>query len=135
LKNVDNDVPKYRKKSKKKGDPRSKHKHEYVECVYGGHPMTLDEARGFVRGEKVEYTIGTYCPACGKIGSLHAKGWTVDESATVDNGRFHFLKTEWSKEALRQFDPKTRTLPFFMLNDEFGQKYIEGYGGTDDVDR
>lgn len=56
---IENEIPKYRKKklsSTSKSSIKSKHKHEYVECllIHNNYPHR-----------------GTYCKICGKIGDLH----------------------------------------------------------------
>lgn len=60
----ENEVPKYKKKSKKKGQPRADHKHEYKEVVlhsWWDHP--------FKRGVMIENTeVCKVCTVCGRIG-------------------------------------------------------------------
>lgn len=56
---IDNETPKHKKKklsSVSKSSKKSKHKHEYIECllIEKGHPHWA-----------------TYCRFCGKIGNLH----------------------------------------------------------------
>ena len=74
MKNVD-DIYKdeellYKPTRKKKKPKKANHKHVYENCVfdivfeYG----VLDPAHGF--RDKICPSIGTYCPICGKIGSL-----------------------------------------------------------------
>ena len=59
MNNLDNEIPKHRKKkpsSTSKSSTKSKHKHEYVECL-------------LIEKEKPHWA--TYCKICGKIGDLH----------------------------------------------------------------
>lgn len=63
---IENDEPRHRKKSKKKGRPRADHKHEYktvLLCRYFDHP--------FKPGERVLYEDATkVCAICGRVGEI-----------------------------------------------------------------
>ena len=121
--NLQDDIPKYRKKAQKKGLSRSKHKHTYENCVFWKHERILDNAKGFIFGPGIEYSIGTYCPICNKIGTTYDRSWTVDQKDSI--AFFSFIKTDWNEAAKREFNPETRTLPCFQLKDgEFFQKFI-----------
>lgn len=121
------DVPKYKKKSKKKGLSRSKHKHEYINCVFWQHERILDDVKGFIFGPEIKYSIGAYCPICGKIGTTYDSSWTVNNK-DYSVCFMTVFKTEWNDAAKREFDEKTRTLPCFQLNDgEFFQKFVNDF--------
>lgn len=119
--NLQDDIPKYRKKSQKKGLSRSKHKHAYENCVFWKHERILDDAKGFIFGPEIEYSIGTYCPICHKIGTTYDRSWTVDQKDSI--AFLSFIKTDWTETAKKEFNPET--LPCFRLKDrEFFQKFI-----------
>ena len=65
----ENEVPKYKKKSKKKGQPRADHKHEHKEVVlhwWWDNP--------FKQGVKNEHTqICKVCAICGRVGEYVAE--------------------------------------------------------------
>ena len=61
----ENEVPKYKKKSTKKGQPRADHKHEYKDVVvhsWFDNPFKQNE-----RNEHIN--IYEVCTICGRIGS------------------------------------------------------------------
>ena len=60
----ENEVPKHKKKSKKKGQPRSDHKHEYKEVVL--HSWWDNPFKQGVKNESTE--ICEVCTICGRIG-------------------------------------------------------------------
>lgn len=106
---------------KKKKPKKANHKHHYEYCVfetvkeYG----RLDPAHGFM--PTTELTIGTYCPICGKIGSDNVCN---DERWYKQEAFRHYSHTVPTAECLREFDPQTRTLPFFRIED-FWQKEVQ----------
>lgn len=83
------------------------HQHTYKDCV-----CNIPDVKNV--GEKF-LTIWSYCPECGKLRQRPSeKSWMIRTSNTI----------EWSKEAEREFDPETRTLPYFDIDDEW-QEYIK----------
>ena len=116
------EIPKYRKRSKKKYPGKADHKHKFVNCVYEIPKLRLDEARGFVC-DRVELTVGTYCQLCGKIGTHFDLEWKEKEDKPLWNG--WVVGEKWSARAEAEFNEQTRTLPFFRVNDMFKQKYVE----------
>ena len=117
----DDEIMRYRKKAQKNTPKKSNHKHEYVNCVYGFNGQKFSRERGF---EPVpELSIGTYCPVCGKIGTTYDEG----EGRWVEWGKRGPLLTshQWTDEAKREFDESTRTLPYFWVDDNWFQKYVE----------
>lgn len=71
---MDNEIPKYKKKTKSstsKSSNKSKHKHEYIECL-------------FIKKEHPHR--GTYCSICGKIGDIH-----LFEAERTDEGYYRQL--------------------------------------------
>jgi hypothetical protein len=60
----ENEVPKHKKKSKKKGQPRADHKHEYQEVVL--HSWWNNPFKHGVTNESTE--VCKVCTICGRIG-------------------------------------------------------------------
>ena len=116
---IEDEVPRYKKKSQKKPPAKAKHKHEYTNCVFGFNGMRFSKERGFE--PEPDVTIGTYCPICGKIGGTfdNAEVWIVDKRLGP-----HCLTYEWTDAAKREFNATTRTLPYFWLGDRWLAKYV-----------
>lgn len=71
----ENDAPKHRKKSKKKGQPRADHKHTYNTVLLHSY---LDSP--FKTGEKTEYKRPVkVCMICGRIGALDTSMYELVE--------------------------------------------------------
>ena len=107
----DFETVRYRKKSKKKPPRKADHKHERADCV-------LFENFGNFKS----MMIGSYCPICGKVmdwGAPLGGKWRKDFSDTP-----RFIAPDWTDEARREFDPETRTLPYFELTTSM-QKYVD----------
>ena len=123
---LNDDVPRYRKKSCKGSPPKSKHKHEYEHCVFV-YPMPDYKATvASGRNEDREVcTLGTYCPICGKIGDIWF-AWNKNDLwyHIVKHG--WYSETELTEEAKRQLDPETSTLPRFYI-DNCWRGYIPTY--------
>lgn len=117
---VYDDSTRYRKKAKKKTPAKADHRHEFVNCVYEIETIRLDEAHGFVPDSR--FSIGTYCPVCGKIGTHSDEVWQEKELVPRWRGLYDM---KWSERAKTEFDEKTRTLPFFRIHDLFKQKFVE----------
>ena len=107
----------YRKKKRRHPPKKADHKHEFTDCVFEFNPETC---RYLI--DRQEFAIGSYCPICGKVGSTAPIGGT--------NGRWKkniaeppYICPVWTDDAEREFNPATRSLPHFMLNDWF-QKYV-----------
>lgn len=95
----DNDIPKHIKKknsSTSKSSVKSKHKHEYVDCllIKNGHPHKAE-----------------YCKFCGKINDLH-----FFETERTVNGMRRCLENNEVFE-------KYKDLEQFVVDDVF-QKYV-----------
>ena len=114
------DLPRYRKKAKKKTPAKADHKHEFVNCVYEIDTERLDPSHGFVTDTR--FSIGTYCRVCGKIGTHFDRSWR--DSDPVPSWCRMFCE-KWSARAEAEFNEATRTLPLFRIHDLFKQKYVE----------
>lgn len=67
---IGNEIPPHKKKSKKKGQPRADHKHEYKKVVL--HSWWDNPFKQGVRNERTE--ICKVCTICGRIGD-YVTGW------------------------------------------------------------
>lgn len=116
---VFNDEPKYKKKAKHAAVQKAKHKHDFQPCVfeYINKIGRLDKQHGFVPERATKG--GWYCPICGKIGAADNFTWFEWVPLRGKIGRY-----EYTPEAKKQLDPKTRTLPTFWLDDEWHQKFV-----------
>jgi hypothetical protein len=97
----ENEVPKHKKKSKKKGQPRADHKHDYKEVVV--HSWWDNP---FKQGEKREHTdICEVCTICGRIGKYITgifDDWDKNEY-DVDQME-HWYKDDWMDKAAKKLE-------------------------------
>lgn len=116
---IDTDIPKYRKKSIKNVPTKSKHKHEYKFVVFYVHDKDMFN-------KPIAYnTIGTCCTICGKIGDIvsHDPSYVEPFDKWVSNSGL--IGKKWNDKAKKEFNPETRTLPFFEIKDQWKQKFVE----------
>lgn len=112
------EVAPYKKKSTGNTPKKSKHKHLYKPCVlsYPDDWWTKEHLRRR-RGSRTPI-IGSYCPVCGKIGDIKDRSrWY--ESETVFTGNIQWTRTVLTEEGEREMKAKTRTLPYFEIDDPF----------------
>jgi len=96
--NINNEIPKYRKKSKSTNKAKSDHKHEYTDCL-------LFDGKSHWKG--------TYCKICGKIGD---RKWET-EPIELHGKMFHRLLHN------EELVLKYKDLNVFNINSD--GKYIE----------
>lgn len=117
----DDDVVRYRKKSKRRPPAKSKHKHEFQPCVFEYEDIMFDRARGFINKPEHSFRMGGYCPVCGKIGITDHE-WMRTVPVKPGGSAVRIVNTE---DTERELNPATRTLPTFFLEDRWGQKYVD----------
>ena len=118
---IDEEVPKYKKRSSRKTPKKANHKHKYVNCVFGYDGLLYDKECGF-KTIPVK-SIGTYCEICGKVGSVGDKKWL--KQTTIWYGDKDY-RSRWNDKANLEFDESTRTLPYFWLDERWGSnKFVE----------
>ena len=118
----DNDVPKYKKRSKKPSVKKADHEHESRFCVFEYQHSFYSIEHGRVNLK--DSSIGEYCPICGKIRFLY----TLDRKFTEKSNTFHSncaIGLQYNKAAIREFDPNTRTLPTFHIDNILDQKFVD----------
>lgn len=109
----------YKKRARRKSVVKADHKHDYQPCVFEYEKIDYYKVHG--HEADLDTSIGTYCPICGKIGSVNDfERWMV--YTPTHNGKcFHY---EYTIEANAEITPETRTLPTFFLNDMLRQKFV-----------
>lgn len=115
----ENDIAPHKKSRSKSPLRKSNHKHDFKPCVFEYEGTHWDEIRG--RVPKQESVMGAYCSVCGKINHTDYdwRIWVpVAPGASVGY-------SEYTKEARRELDPETRTVPTFHIKDIFRQKFVE----------
>ena len=116
MKYFEDDIPRYRKKSSKKHTKKSNHKHESSYCVFEYSSIFF----------KKTTTIGTYCPICGLIRELRVHDDRYTEPAKLKHlspsSTAHFR--DWNALAHAEFNPYTRSLPFFKFSNPWETKYV-----------
>lgn len=116
---IDGTMP-YKKQKNKKTPAKAGHRHEYAPCVIASHGIMLDKAHGFVQGP-LSYTIQSCCTVCGKLGPMPGPDWFrwVPSGPGSAAGR-----SEYTAKAKREFDPATRVLPAFYVDDPLQRKFV-----------
>lgn len=114
------EVPRYRKRSQKKPPKKSDHKHVFEPCVVE-YPQDWYVKEHLRSGEK-KAAISSYCPICGKIGSIDIERWWTRE--TIMFGNYACFQSIPTEEAELELNPETRTLPTFTC-DNFFQKFVD----------
>ena len=70
------------------------------------------------KSDEFELMFKSYCPKCGRTGSVDAYGWFKSRKI-IRNGFEDTIESEHSEEAKRELDQKTRTLPLFEVDHPF----------------
>lgn len=116
----------HKKKSTGTGTKKSKHKHLYEPCILSYPDDWWEKAHlRRKRGSRTSF-IATYCPICGKIGTIKDRSrWYQPE--TVFTGNIQWTRTVLTEEGEREMNPKTRTLPYFEIDEPFikSVKFVE----------
>lgn len=123
MNNYEDEAPRHKKKAKKVTPKKARHKHEQAPFVAISPAPVLSKEHGFVNEGR--YSIGLYCPICGKvIGRDRSSRWvTYSERSRPELDIY--LDVQYTDEAKREFDPATRALPCYRLPDGFFTKYIK----------
>ena len=120
----------YKKKSTATPPKKAKHKHLAEPCILE-HPADWWQKEHLRTGE-TRFVIDYYCPVCGKVMGLHEKDrwYTTDK---VPNISWIACQNTETEEYKRELDPKTRTLPTFMVDSVF-DKFVTLPDGKDNLD-
>lgn len=118
---IPNDIPKYKKKSTAKPPAKAKHKHIYEPCLLE-RPLYWWRKK-HEQGSEKDIGFSSYCPVCGKVGSVDVERWFV--SIKSFGADFHpYIRDEYTVEAQLELDPRTRTIPVFKVDDPFA-KFVD----------
>lgn len=117
-KEFENEIPKYIKSTESnisKSNRKSKHKHNYEECIIKYH-------FSFMGKDNLRTQLSSYCPVCGKIGGMFneeksiVKNYTAEK--TLPNG-IKYYSTINGEEIYEQYHDR---LPVFYA--EYSDKYV-----------
>lgn len=107
---------KYKKKSASKPPKKSKHKHEYVPCVFNIPTEDWSPVHGMVDAKTL--VEGTYCRICGKVGERSL--WRTTEVYDEETGaRLLKLSSKSEMEAAANKLIASGT-PVFSLQTKYG---------------
>lgn len=118
MNNFDQETSKYRKNTGSnisKIEKKSKHKHQYEECIIKYH-------FSFMGKDNLRTQLSSYCPVCGKIGGMFneeksiVKNYTAEK--TLPNG-VKYYSTINGEEIYEQYHDR---LPVFYA--EYSDKYV-----------
>lgn len=114
---MENEIMPYKKRSTRRPPKKSKHEHQYAECILEYTWEKFDPAHGMIPATKC--SIGSYCTVCGKIGKIDWELWCVVRRVP---GGFAVDPTD---RHARELNPETRTLPTFRIADYIRTKYVD----------
>ena len=114
----ENEIPKYLKSTESnisKSTRKSKHKHQYNECLIQYH---------LPRNTRTYISLYSYCIICGKIGDKFKEDKSIvkDYRRTVVTpiGKCYALISD--EELYEKYHDK---LPVFFVEDDFKEKYVD----------
>ena len=119
MNNFDQEIPRYRKNTGSnisKIKKKSKHKHQYKECI-------IRYKFSFMGKDNLTTRLLSYCPICGKIGDRFSEGKSIVE----DKGLHKQLPNGWEyvthmsgEDIYEQYHDR---LPVFYS--EYSDKYVD----------
>lgn len=113
----ENEIPKYLKSTKSnisKSNRKSKHKHQYKECL-------IQYQCSFAGKNNIQTQLCSYCTICGKIGDR------LKDSIVKDyiKSELHNRRTIYSvMSEIELYEKYHDKLPIFFVEDIFKDKYI-----------
>ena len=107
----ENDVPKHRKSKESntsKSRRKSKHKHQYKDCL-------IQYRLKFLSEDTVHITLGSYCTVCGKIGKILKDGVAKElDDRRLLNGIGYLSSIFLQEDLYEKFHDR---LPLFHVED------------------
>ena len=123
----DNEIPKYKKQKENhisKTNKKSKHKHQYDECLirykwnFNSNAFTQEEK------DKIHTSLSSYCVICGKINGYLQNGKCRMEIEKLEkerqNGKPYYVGIP-EKEIYKRYYDK---LPVFYVDNIYKDKYV-----------
>ncbi len=125
---TDQDVPKYLKSTESnvsKSSHKSKHKHQYEECLIQYKWNLKSNAFSKEEKERMHTSLSSYCIICGKIGGIIKNSKYQKEIETLQKQRqtwSNFWTIISGEEVYEMYHDK---LPVFFVEDIFNEKYVD----------
>lgn len=125
--NSDSEIPKYLKQKESnvsKVNKKSKHKHQYEECLiqykwnFKSNAFTQEEK------ERIHTSLSSYCTICGKIGGIIKNSKYQKEIDVLQKQRqtgSNFWISLSGEEIYKMYHDK---LPVFFVDNIFTEKYV-----------
>lgn len=115
----ENEIPKYRKQKESnisKSNRKSKHKHQYEECL-------IQYQFDFLGENNILTSLRSYCTICGKLGDRFDEDKSIvkDYVKRIDNSVGRGYQVMKSEELYEKYHKK---LPVFFIGNIFKEKYI-----------
>lgn len=126
--NSDSEIPKYLKQKESnvsKVNKKSKHKHQYEECLiqykwnFKSNAFTQEEK------ERIHTSLSSYCTICGKIGGIIKNSKYQKEIDVLQKQRqtgSNFWISLSGEEIYKMYHDK---LPVFFVDNIFKEKYVD----------
>lgn len=124
----ENEIPKYLKSTESnisKSNRKSKHKHQYEECLiqyklnFKSNVFTQEEK------ERIHTSLSSYCTICGKIGGIIKNSKYQKEIDVLQKQRQtgnNFWISISGEEFYEMYHDK---LPVFFVDDIYKEKYVD----------
>lgn len=121
----ENEIPKYLKSTESnisKSNRKSKHKHQYEECLiqykwnFKSNAFTQEEK------ERIHTSLSSYCTICGKIGGIIKNSkYQKEIKALQKQPGNNFWESISGEEIYEMYHDK---LPVFFVEDIFKDRYV-----------
>ena len=122
------EIPKYLKQKEgntSKSNRKSKHKHQYEECLIQYKWNFKSNAFAQEEKERIHTLLSSYCTICGKIGGIIKNSKYQKEIDALQKQRqkgSNFWISISSEEIYEMYHDK---LPVFFIEDIFKEKYVD----------
>ena len=87
---IQNDIPKYRKKSSARPPTKAKHKHAYEPCLIE-YPLDWWNKPHERKRYVPHLQFSAYCPVCGKVGEVDRERWFT--TVKKHNGAHSYIES------------------------------------------
>lgn len=117
--NFNQEIPKYRKNTGSnisKIEKRSKHKHQYEECI-------IRYKFSFMGKNNLHTELSSYCSLCGKIGNRFSKENSIVEEKILHKQLYNGMKYTTHMSGEEIYEQYHDRLPVFYT--EFSDKYVD----------